>query len=69
VLDRADQEAHLEQARANLALARRLLAESPPDPIGAQWAATLVFYCAVHCVEAHFAGVGSARRPTPTATP
>lgn len=52
--DRAKHEA---QARANLDLAERLLTQWPNDPWVPPWAATLAFYCAVHCIEAHLADI------------
>jgi hypothetical protein len=48
-------EAHLDQARANLAHAEYLLSSRRSDPTAVQWAMSAVFYCAVHCVEAHLA--------------
>lgn len=47
--------AHLQQARANRALAEHLLQTRANDPTALQWAATVAFYCAVHCIEARLA--------------
>ena len=44
---------HLGQARRNLALAEYLLREHAADPTYVQWAVTAIFYCAVHCMQAH----------------
>ena len=48
-------EKHLDQVRRNEALAHRLLNEPGAVP---EWAITLLFYAAVHLVEAYFAYVG-----------
>jgi len=44
---------HLGQARRNLALAQYLLRDHPNEATYVQWAVTVTFYCAVHCIQAH----------------
>jgi hypothetical protein len=44
---------HLDQARENHALAVQLLADSPGSNTAPQWAATMAFYAALHCLTAH----------------
>lgn len=48
---------HRQQARANLAVAQLLLThdDAAPNPAAVQWAVTAAFYCAVQCMESHFA--------------
>jgi hypothetical protein len=45
---------HREQAGINRAFAESLVRDNPSDPGSMQWAVTSAFYCAVHCIEAHF---------------
>jgi hypothetical protein len=45
---------HLAQARTNRQFAEKLLTTLADDPAALQWAMTVTFYAAVHCVEAHF---------------
>jgi hypothetical protein len=49
---------HLRQARANFAHAEWLLHTARSDPICVQWAVTVAFYSALHCIEAHLADRG-----------
>ena len=54
---------HRQQAIANRGLAEHLVvtfSQTPTQHQGAsmQWAAIAAFYCAVHCMEAHFATQG-----------
>jgi len=49
---------HLDQARRNRALAEQLLVLSPSDPTTVQWTVIAPFYCAVHCMQAHFITLG-----------
>ena len=49
------EQAHRQQARANWDYANRLLQPGISEPIAAQWAVTVVFYAAVHCIEAYLA--------------
>jgi hypothetical protein len=49
---------HRDQARLNRDFAAALFGNSPNDPAAMQWAVTAAFYCAVHCIEAHFATLG-----------
>jgi hypothetical protein len=51
---------HRSEARANRALARSLLANNAGDPTALRWAATIAFYAAMHCMEAHLATRGLA---------
>lgn len=44
---------HLDQARRNLDTIDHLLTKDAAGP--RQWAVVAAFYCALHCVEAHFA--------------
>ena len=44
---------HLDQARRNREMAYRLIDTWPTDRSACEWAVTLAFYCAVHCIEAH----------------
>jgi hypothetical protein len=44
---------HLDQARRNLDAIEHLLTKDAAGP--RQWAVVAAFYCALHCVEAHFA--------------
>lgn len=53
---------HLDQARRNLKLAEDLLREHGADPTYVQWAVTAIFYCAVHCIQAHLMRHGRAPR-------
>jgi len=52
---------HLEQARHNLRLAEYLLREHGVDTTFVQWAVAAIFYCAVHCIQAHL--IRSGRSP------
>lgn len=54
----AQRAAHLEQARENRRVAELALSTWPDDPTVRQWAVTMAFYCAVHCVEAYLADRG-----------
>src|SRR5207253_1020404 len=54
--------AHLEQARQNRDHARFLVADARVRPVALQWAVTVAFYCAVHCIEAHLATSTCRRR-------
>ena len=49
---------HLDQARDNLALAQYLLRDHANEPTYVQWAVTVTFYCAVHCIQAHLLRLG-----------
>jgi hypothetical protein len=44
---------HFQQARGNLALAERLLADSSGEPTALQWAVTMTFYAALHALTGH----------------
>jgi uncharacterized protein (UPF0332 family) len=44
---------HLDQARRNRAVAEQMLDEHADDPTYVQWAVATIFYCAVHCIQAH----------------
>jgi hypothetical protein len=45
---------HLAQARANLVVMRHLLDHAQElGPAAPQWAVTIAFYTALHCVDAH----------------
>jgi hypothetical protein len=44
---------HLDQARRNLALAEDFLRDHAADSTYVQWAVMTIFYCAVHCMQAH----------------
>jgi hypothetical protein len=58
----ASQADHLTQARRNRDFAGQLLENYPNDLTALQWAVTVAFYCAVHCIEAHLAGFGTPSR-------
>lgn len=45
---------HIDQARRNLETIEHLLTKDAPGP--RQWSVVAAFYCALHCVEAQFAG-------------
>lgn len=49
---------HLRQARENHEFVDRLLRQLPTDPTAVQWAVTVAYYCALHCLDAHLAGRG-----------
>lgn len=53
---------HLEQARRNREIAEHLLREHGADATYVQWAVTAIFYCAVHCIQAHLMRYGRAPR-------
>ena len=53
---------HLNQARQNLLLAEYLLREHAANPTYVQWAVTAIFYCAVHCMQAHLVQHGRSPR-------
>jgi len=53
---------HLDQARRNLAVAKHLLGEHRSDTTFVQWAVTAIFYCAVHCMQAHLMRHGKGPR-------
>lgn len=52
-------ESHLEQARSNLRLMQQLFERSETlGDVAVQWAVTVAFYAALHCLEAHFRDSG-----------
>ena len=53
---------HLNQARRNLDLAEYLLRAHGADTTFVPWAVTAVFYCAVHCIQAHLLRNGRSPR-------
>lgn len=55
-------EDHLDQARRNLALAEYLLRQHGSNPTYVQWAVAAIFYCAVHCIQAHLVRHGRTPR-------
>ena len=49
---------HFDQARQNRALAEHLLASYATDPTALQWAVTMAFYAALHCLTGYLAQRG-----------
>lgn len=48
------QEDHLHQAEANRRFAHHLVREQSDNPTALQWAVTVAFYAALHCVQSHY---------------
>ena len=49
---------HLAEARANRAFAEGILASGDASPTHLRWAVVLIFYSALHSVDAYLAGFG-----------